>query len=200
MGAPARRRSRCPDCGLHDELCICASLPRIRISTRIVVVQQFREHHKPTNTGKLVPRVLVNAALIRYGEQEVDFDPTELTRAGVTYRLLFPAPEAVSIAERPAPDGPVCYVIPDGTWLQCRRMRRRVEGLQGLEAVALPPGPDSIWPGRRQVDPRGLSTFEATARLVAHLHGEEIARPMHEAFERLARALAFMKGMGPAPA
>jgi DTW domain-containing protein YfiP len=163
------------------------------------VVQQIREHHTPTNTGRLVPRVLVNAALIPYGEKEIAFDPTELTRTGITYRLLFPAPEAVSIAERPAPEGPVCYGIPDGTWHQCRRMRRRVEGLQGLEAVALPPGPDSIWPGRRQVDPAGLSTFEAAARLVEYLHGEEIARPMHEAFERLSRGLAFMKGLGPAP-
>ncbi len=91
---------RCEGCGLHLELCACAQRPRVRSPFRIIVVQNNRERHKPTNTGRQVARTLVGGELLQWGVLEHEgpgerphtaaFDDSALVRPNVDYRLIFP--------------------------------------------------------------------------------------------------------------
>jgi DTW domain-containing protein YfiP len=163
----------------------------------MLVVQNNHERNKPTNTGRLVERVIEGAQIIRYAVRGEDFDPSPLRREDVDYRIIFPRDDAAELTPetaRPSEDRELCWVILDGTWGQCSRMSRRVPGLSDMPAYRLPPGPPGHWGVRKADDPARISTFEAVMRLVQVAQGEADARPMHEFFDRLAAAMLFMKG------
>ncbi|MFO0671565.1 MAG: DTW domain-containing protein [Polyangiaceae bacterium] len=55
-------------------------------------------------------------------------------------------------------------VVPDGTWRQASKMRRRVPGLANVRCVALPASADRTPRLRAEAHAHGLSTLEAIAR------------------------------------
>jgi DTW domain-containing protein YfiP len=209
----AQRRfaaERCPDCGLHLELCTCAERPSLSLATALLIVQSNKERNKPTNTARMLPQLLRNAELLRHGERDVELDASALTRHERDYLLMFPriedpegpapkpAPtlDAELLATRRAtrPHAMLTIVLLDGTWAQCSRMSRRVPALAAMQAVALPKGLPSHWGVRRASDPSRLSSFEAAIRVIELCEGPEAARSMQIYFDRVAAAMLFMKG------
>lgn len=191
--------ARCEQCGVHQHLCVCEFLPQVSLGTGVsmLVVQNNHERNKPTNTGRLVERVIEQAQIIHYAVRGESFDPTPLRREGVDYRVIFPRDDATELSSeqaRPVGGRELCWVILDGTWGQCSRMSRRVPGLSDMPAYSLPSGPPGHWGVRKADDPSRISTFEAVMRLVEVVHGDAAARPMHDFFDRLAAAMLFMKG------
>ncbi len=189
--------ARCEVCGVHTHLCVCEHLPSIDLGARMLVVQNNHERNKPTNTGRLVERVIDQAEIIRYAVRGETFDPAPLQDPQLDYRIIFPRDDAEELSAesaRACDDRQVCWVILDGTWGQCSRMSRRVPGLADMPAYALPPGPPGHWGVRKADDPARISTFEATIRLVEVLQGAAAAAPMHNFFDHLAAAMLFMKG------
>ena len=58
---------RCGDCRMHRSVCICALLPRLETRTRVVLLMHQLEVDKPTNTGVVAARCLVNCATVYRG-------------------------------------------------------------------------------------------------------------------------------------
>jgi DTW domain-containing protein YfiP len=195
---------RCSDCGLHRPLCVCAERPRLELRTRLVVVQNNKERHKPTNTGRLLPQIVAGCELIHIGVRDVEFDPTPLCRPDHDYLLIFPRtrdPEGQNPAPAPVLDSALfdqqptkTVVLLDGTWAQCSRMSRRFEVLADMPAFALPDGPPSHWGVRTPSEPSRISTFEAAVRVVDLAEGPEPAAQMQAYFDRIAAGTLFMKG------
>lgn len=202
-----KRAGRCEGCGLHDELCLCADFPRVRTDTELVIVQHMRETWKPTNTARLLAKMVEGTPILRYGMREPPFDDAPLRRDDVSFVVLYPredaielSPEGIETLRAELPEGRrLGVVLLDGTWHQCSRMSRRVPVVDGLRCVALPPGPPSRWGVRTQHDARGLSTFEAGVRVLGLLDGDARVAPLREIFLRLAARLQFMKGKLPRP-
>jgi DTW domain-containing protein len=204
------RAERCLDCGLHMQLCACAERPRLELQTRLVVVQNNKERQKPTNTGRLLPQVLVNCELLHVGVRDVEFDPTPLYRPDHDYLLIFPRvrdpegenpePPPILSAElfasrrRERPEVTQTVVLLDGTWAQCSRMSRRFDVLAHMPAFALPEGPPSHWGVRTPSEPSRISTYEAAVRVIELAEGREPAAWMQAYFDRIAAATLFMKG------
>jgi DTW domain-containing protein len=180
-------------CGLTPATCLCASLPRLRFATPLVIVQHNRERHKPTNTGRLFARVVESAALIRYGFPGETWEPGPLADPSIEWRLLFPR-KGGPVLETPGPR--TGFVVLDGTWSQASRMARRVPIVADLECVALPPGPPSIWTVRAQRE-GGMSTFEAATRALELAEGAEAVAPLRDAFARVTQRILFLKGKRP---
>lgn len=200
MGTRANTRPRCPDCGLHQELCACAQFPRLELGFDLVVVQHVRERGKPTNTGRLLAKMIPGVRIVHFPLIDRTFDEEPLSRPDTDYRVLFPRDDAEVLQGVPAPAGRRRgFVLLDGTWHQCSRMTRRVPRVRDMECVALPPGPPSIWGVRTQHDQRGMSTFEAGLRIVEIVEGEATASPLRRAFEIVTARMLFMKGKLPTP-
>lgn len=210
---PGQRRfraERCGDCGLHLQLCVCAERPQLELQTKLVVVQNNKERHKPTNTGRLLPQILVGCELLHVGERDVQFDPAPLLRPDHDYLLIFPRmrdpegqnPEPAPVlgaetfaARRIArPDAIQTVVMLDGTWAQCSRMSRRFDTLAQMQAFALPEGPPSHWGVRTPSEPSRISTYEAAVRVVEIAEGRQPAAAMQAYFDRVAAGTLFMKG------
>jgi DTW domain-containing protein len=194
-----KKAGRCEGCGLHEALCACDRFPVVEVRTPIVLVQHMRERGKPSNTGRLLQRMVPSIPITHFGQREPPFDATPLERPGVKWYVLFPREDSIELGPQTlatwrAEGQQVGFVVLDGTWHQCSRMARRVPGVTDLPCVALPPGPPSRWEGRTQHDPRGLCTFEAGLRLLSLTEGEAVAGPLRAAFHVLAARLSFMKG------
>jgi DTW domain-containing protein YfiP len=191
MAQRVRGNPRCWDCGLTPATCLCAELPRVRTATPLAVVQHARERWKPTNTGRLLARMVEGAALLPHGIAGRPFEPGPLAVPDVEWRVLYPREDAAPL-EAGARIG---LVLLDGTWPQAARMSRRVPIVAGLPCVALPAGgPPPIWTVRTQRDERGMSTFEAGLRALELLEGAEAVAPLREAFARITARLLFLKG------
>jgi len=143
MSSRKQRRPRCPGCGLHLELCLCAERPELDLPTRFVFVQHRREREKPTNSARLAHRILRGSEIVCYGERDVAMDTGPLERPERDYYLLFPREDARTLSAadgRPEPGRETTIVVLDGTWHQCSRMARRAPKVDTLPCYALPEG------------------------------------------------------------
>lgn len=185
-----KRKPRCGGCGLPPVTCACASLPRVRLRTPIAIVQHVREHHKPTNTGKLFARMAEGTLVLPVGMREPAFDPGPLQTLPVEWLLVYPRKGAPVLEPRPG----VGFVLLDGSWGQCAHMSRRLPVIADLPCVALPPGPPSFWSVRTQHNEQGRSTFEAALQLIELMEGRAAIEPLRRAFAMLTAKMLFMKG------
>src|SRR5512146_1616722 len=90
MGTRSKRSERCPRCRMLSSLCICPSIPRYDLSTRIVLVMHHREWIKTTATGPLALEALPNSELRIHGHQDRPLDFSDLDLPGRRTLLLYP--------------------------------------------------------------------------------------------------------------
>jgi DTW domain-containing protein YfiP len=181
----ARRRSdpnlRCTGCKLQRNLCICALVPELPTRTRVVLVLHQLETRKPTNTGLLAVRCLPNSEIVLRGRAPDgrDAPPPARLASDLPWQrdpdrcvLLFPHEDAKPIEDFAAA-GPLTLVVPDGTWSQAIRARKRIPGLEGLRCATVPPG-ETTYRLRHDPRPGHLSTLEAIARALGALEGPAV--------------------------
>ena len=203
---------RCPSCRLHQALCLCAEIVTVRSRHRLLVVTHDNEAKKTTTTGILASRVLDNSAVnVVTGKGGPGaFDGVFADHAGgdagcvdvASALLLFPAPEAepledVVAAYRANGDPPLTLVVPDGTWSETQKMRRRVPGLSTLRCVSLPQGPPTIYRLRHEPKDGGLATLEAIHRAFMILDVDNAAAidaALIGTFKRFVERTLWMRG------
>lgn len=156
---------------MHETLCICALVPRLETRTRLELIVHYREERKPTNTGQLAARCLARSTISIVGDRD---RPLERTPIGDHEQglLLFPADDAVPITDFATSVRPIVLVVPDGTWRQASKFRKRVAGLAELPCVVLPEMGPTEYRLRAEPHAGGLATFEAIARALRILEGE----------------------------
>lgn len=208
---------RCEGCGLHLELCACALRPHVELPFRVIVVQNNRERHKPTNTGRQVVHSIVGSELLHWGVLEregegerphtAEFDDSSLTQPGVDYRLIFPRildhdsaePKLAPELQREHFAAKSAIVLLDGTWTQCSRMSRRIAAVEHMPAFRLPAGPDSHWGVRTATEASRISTYEAAVRVLEVAGELSAAAAMQEWFDVQSARMQFMKGKRASP-
>ena len=171
-----KRLTRCGNCGLSQNLCICSTLPALTTRTRIVLLSHRIELGKTTNTAKLVASMLgEHAELI---QSHTPWEPSDPNHTFV----LFPTDDAVPLEN--VLSEVRCLIIPDGTWVQARRIARRHPACAKLKKVQLTAAVRTSYTLRRSHLANGLCTLEATAEALRMLEGPATAESMHEAFKQ----------------
>jgi DTW domain-containing protein YfiP len=161
---------RCPGCLLLLPDCLCALIPSVETRTRVLVVLHHFETRKPSNTGRLALRCLPNSGAVIRGAPDQSQAAPDWSEHGDPV-LLFPHPDARPLAELCGGLRPVTLIVPDATWRQAQRMRRRVAGLIDLPCAFVTREAPSAYQLRRTPDPRRLSTMEAIAESLGLLEG-----------------------------
>jgi DTW domain-containing protein YfiP len=156
-------------------------VPNVPTRTRVVLVLHQLETRKPTNTGLLAVRCLPNSEIVVRGRapEGPDAPPPSRLAPDLPWQrdpercvLLFPHEDATPI-ERLASGDPLTLVVPDGTWSQAIRARKRIPGLDRLRCATVAPG-DTMYRLRHDPRPGHLSTLEAIARALGALEGPEV--------------------------
>ncbi len=165
----------CAKCRFLLDLCCCEVIPMQAVRTRVVVVLHNAEAFRQTNTGRLVLPSLQNSEL-RLKQQGRDLtDCWDLHQKDRRLLLLFPGEQSAEltpefIAQDPRP---VTLVVPDGTWPRARKIPLRLPGLKEAQRVALPAEVPSAYQLRENPHAHKISTFEAIARALERLEGDE---------------------------
>ncbi len=203
MGRRTRRATRCEACKMHAGLCICAIVPRLETRTRVVLFVHRAEDRKSSNTGRLATRCLVNSEVFIRGHT-ADEAPRYTHAPGSEPLLLFPHEGAAPLDE--VFDAAACagvrdgsltaptLLVPDGTWRQASKVRKRVPGLEGVRCVTLPRGAPSIYRLRVEAHDTGVSTIEAVARALGLLEGDAIERALLYPFRAMVERTLWSKG------
>ncbi|HET6418891.1 MAG TPA: tRNA-uridine aminocarboxypropyltransferase [Geobacteraceae bacterium] len=196
MGTRSKRSERCPRCRMHAHLCICRSIPRYALETRLVLVMHRREYARTTATGPLVLEVLSNSELRIHGHRDRPLDLSDLAVADRRVLILYPG-DGVPELTREFLDldrRPVTLVVPDGSWRQAAKMGRRLPGLEHAEMARLPEGPNSRWGIRRESQAGGLATFEAIARALGIIESPDIQSGMEALFDLMVQKTLDTRG------
>ena len=192
---------------MQRSVCVCSILPSFTTRTRVVLLLHQLELRKTTNTGRLALRCLSNSALALRGRLEEDLQlprdaicatPAWLTEAERPV-LLFPGPDARPLSEFvDAAAPPLTLVVPDGTWSQASRTRKRFPGLDSIPCARLPDTLLSTYRLRHDPRPGHLSTLQAIAHAIGILESEEIARQLLHVHQVAVERTLWTKGRLPA--
>jgi DTW domain-containing protein YfiP len=166
---------------MHRTLCICALIPRIATRTRLVLLLHQLEDRKPTNTGRLAARCLTSSVVVSRTAGAGAEPPWDAPDRDAL--LLFPHPDARPLEAWRGHPRPVTLVVPDGTWRQANKARRRVAGLDRLPCVALPAATASRYRLRHDRRPGRLATIEAVALAMGILEGPDVQQQLEHIFQ-----------------
>jgi DTW domain-containing protein len=181
---------------MHSHLCICPSIPRYDLATRLVLVMHRREQNKPTATGPLALAALPNSEVRIQGHQDRPLDFSDLDIPGRRTLLLYPGDDVPILDGNfmNRDDRPVTLVVPDGSWRQAARMGKRLPGLAHAEMVRLPEGPQTEWGIRREDHSQGLATFEAIARALGIIESPAVQSGLEELFRLMVQRTLKARG------
>jgi DTW domain-containing protein YfiP len=181
---------------MHASLCVCALIPSPRLDTRTRVVLFIHrgEDRKSTNTGRLATECLANSEVFVRGHRAHPSEP--FTRHGASQPvLLFPHEGARPLADFAAKTaGPMTLVVPDGTWRQASKVRRRVPGVSELPCVWLPATATSMYRLRTESREAGLATLEAIARALGILEGLHVQHALERVFRAVVERTLWARG------
>jgi DTW domain-containing protein len=202
MSRHASYDHRCPGCRLHLHICVCSLLPVLPTRTRVLLLLHQLETRKTTNTGRVALRCLPNSESVLRGRLPEDpsapsvgpSSPPLGREPGRQAVLLYPGEEAVPIERFAGSALPITLVVPDGTWSQASRTRRRVAGLAELPCVKLPDGHVSGYELRHAAEVGRLSTMEAIARALGVLEGPEVEAALLQAHRLLVERTLWTNG------
>ena len=193
------REARCVDCRLTPGLCVCDELPSLELPVRFILVQHYTERLRQSNAGRIVARMLRGSHLIQHAAPRREFDARPLKDPNTDYYLLYPEVGADTVTPSllsREPRRKVALVVLDATWRKARRMACRIQQLQRLPRVALPPGPPAEFVLRRALFPNQHFTLEAVTRAVEALALPEAAQ-LRDATGLIMRRLCHTRGRLP---
>lgn len=182
MSIRKKTSERCPHCLMRLELCLCSSIPRIDLASRLIVIGTKRELITPTNTGRLATQALSNSVLLTTGDQDRPFDIRDHLMPNCKSIVLYPSEEADILDDkyRLRLEGPVNLIVPDGNWRQTSKMRRRIPHLIDMPVVKVPLGELTQYRVRKESKAEGLATIEAIARALGALEGAHVQKALED--------------------
>lgn len=178
----SKRRStqgkRCERCRINKIMCFCDQIVEHKTNTRVSIIMHHREKHLTSNTAKLATLTLSNAQIFQRGLPETPFSLEHLNLGpGVLPLYLFPDEDALELNEEFLLNhpGPFHLIVPDGTWNQAKKVRRREPGLSDIMCVKLSESVKGEYKLRRGVREDGVCTFEAIAYALLVLENKTVS-------------------------
>lgn len=188
----SKRRStqgkRCERCRINKIRCFCDQIKVHDTNTRVSVIMHHREKHLTSNTAKLATLTMSNANIYQRGLPDKPFSLELLNlEPGVLPLYLFPDEDAIELdedflAKHP---GPYHLIVPDGTWNQAKKVRRREPGLSDLLCVKLSDSVKGEYKLRKGVREDGVCTFEAIIYALEVLENKAVAEDLLRQFRLL---------------
>lgn len=167
---------RCAGCNLPALNCLCPYRVTAGSEARVWLLTHPLEHHKPTNTGRLIRDVLPDTEVFTWYRTAPDERLLALL-ADCRYApfVIFPddqpdyADRVVGIgavAAQKADGRMPVFIILDGTWRQCRRIFRKSPYLDSLPVLSLATERLTRYRLRKPASASHLCTAEVAAELL----------------------------------
>jgi DTW domain-containing protein len=181
----ASRHNRCPLCKIQKSLCFCDEIKTFACNTKLSVIIHRKELFLPSNTVNLLKRNFPQLSMVSRGTP-LDEEQNELILDENYYPLfLYPDENAVELNNEllSTISKPIQLIIPDGTWRQAKKMKRRTEQLSDVTSIKLTGDFKSTYSLRKQKYENGLSTYEAVAKALGIIESKELEQVMLQQFK-----------------
>ena len=180
-----RTKDPCPICYLTRTLCICDSIPRLDLRTRICLVIHVNELKRSSNTGRLALRALVNSEMRVRGETREPLDLGDLLTDRYRTFLFYPSEDAVELdRELVAQDRtPIQLIVPDGSWRQAGKVQYRHRELKNVPRVKISKPDSSKFYLRAQHRPEGMATLQAIAHALGVIEGNFVKAQLMKLYQ-----------------
>lgn len=183
--------NRCTNCRINHYFCVCADLSTFSIQTNVSLIVHVSELKLTSNTAQFVEKNLPDRAEIFIRGRMYDTfsaDPI-LARSGRPL-FLFPDEDSVElnaefVANNP---GPYHLIVPDGSWTQAKRVKKREERFDSVPTVRLPAGIVGEYKLRKAPQPEWVSTYEAVAYALGILESKDCEEHMMKFFRKWVQA------------
>jgi len=182
----ANRNKRCPNCKIHPNLCFCSLLVKEQNRTPIRIVMHKAERTLTTNTAYFCEKMLADCQIHIRGLQEKPLDiEGSFNQEDYTPLYLFPDEDSKDLTMEflNELEKPPLLIVPDGSWAQAKKFKRRESSLKNLISVKLPTINESIYRLRTSPAPGAVCTYEAIAMALGICDGRAIENNMLEVFK-----------------
>ena len=183
----------CPTCFLHKQRCICDSIPKLDLKTRVSLIIHAKELKRTTNTGRLALHALVNSAMYVRGKTTERLDLSSLLVPEYESYVLFPSDEAVDL-EDIKPQKPIQLIVTDGNWRQASKLNTRHPELAHLPRVKIGAENMARFHLRKEHFPEGMATLEAIALALRVIEGDIVGESMMALYQK--KLAATLQGRG----
>ncbi len=184
---------RCSGCHLPELNCLCPYAVSARSEARVWLLTHPMEHHKPTNTGRLIRDVLSETEVFTWYRTAPDARLLALLEdPRYAPFVIFPddqpdyADRVVGIEAVTSAKGdgrtPV-YLLLDGTWRQARRIFRKSPYLDALPVLPLRTARLTRYRLRKPASPEHLCTAEVAAELLRQGGDADAAQALDDYFD-----------------
>ena len=182
-----KTKNPCPVCFLHLERCICSSIPKLNLKTKLSLIIHHRELKRTTNTGRLAVEALTNSQMLIRGLENQPLDLNSILTDEYETLILFPAEDAIDI-ETLNPKKPVHLIVSDGNWRQASKLHRRQPELKHIKKVKISAANLANLHLRKEHMKDGYSTLEAIALAIGKFEGLEIQKQLLELYQAKLKA------------
>lgn len=191
-----KTKDPCPECFLHKNLCLCELIPRLTLTTKVVLVIHAKELKRTTNTGRLALKALTNSELRVRGEIESSLDLSELLHSNYQSLLFYPSSDALDLTPdlvqrlQTASDKPFQLIVPDGNWRQASKVHTRHPELKDIPRVMIQAPNTAANHLRAESRAEGMATLQAIACALRVLEGPAVGEALSRLYEtKLERTL-----------
>ena len=166
-------------------LCICGSIPRLDLSTRVCLIFHVNELKRSSNTGRLALRALVNSEMRVRGETREPLDLSDLLTDRYRTFLFYPTVDAVELdRELVAQERtPIQLLVPDGSWRQAKKVHSRHHELKDVPRVKIGAPDVSKFHLRAQHRPEGMATLQAIAHALGVIEGDLVKAQLMKLYD-----------------
>lgn len=182
----ANTHKRCPNCRINVDLCFCQELVTLKNQTPIIIIMHRAELELTSNTAYFANKILEDSVLRVRGVKDEPIDlESHVNLETHTPVYLFPDESAVELNEEylKTLSKPPVLIVPDGTWKQAKKFKKRESFLKPIQSVALPKGESSSYRLRTSPSDEAVCTYEAIARALGICDGSKIQNKLEELFE-----------------
>jgi len=184
--------TRCAGCNLPELNCLCPYQAKADSRVQVWLITHPLEHHKPTNTGRLIADVLAPTRVFTWYRTTPDEQLLALL-ADERYApfVVFPddqpdyadrVVEVEAVRRVPRERIPVLILL-DGTWRQARRIFRKSPYLERLPVLPLRTDRLTRYRLRKPASQAHLCTAEVAAELLRQSGEEDAASVLDDYFD-----------------
>jgi DTW domain-containing protein YfiP len=176
---------RCQGCELPMRFCLCQKITALPLKTSVSIVMHHREEHLASNTGRLAKLAISQCQIFLRGRPDQTLDMAQVLERPGKALFLYPCEDAVDIAEFKPEDGPYHLIVPDGSWRQAKRVKKREPLLDQVTSIKISPKTTARYLLRKAPRPDFLSTYEAIACCLQHFEGPFVYQQLMDYFDLL---------------
>jgi DTW domain-containing protein YfiP len=156
--------NKCSKCRLLKTNCYCSILQQIETKIKLNVIMHVRELTLSSSTVNLLKNVVPDTKIHLRGHVDYIINENDVIKENCNNIFLYPDENSKILTQeniKVLSTKPINLIIPDGSWRQAKKMKRRYDWLDKIQSYRLPENLITNFKLRSSNSKNKLSTYES---------------------------------------